>query len=166
MSLSPDDHQYSAVELPRRGEQPEQPYGIVAIMVGVIVLFAARLVARHWPMWPFWGAAALIASFVYNLLIILRPRLPLLLMTVVAAELGLLLSMPARALFFLPLSDPVELGRLISRMICVGAVGAFAAWVLSVERYPSLVIAINFLLMFVVEGLFYFVRLFLLVHYH
>ena len=152
MSLSPDDPEYATVELPRRREQIEQPYALAALMVGVIVLLAAKFIARTWPNWPFWAAAALIATFVYNIFIIVRPRLPLMLLAVIASELGLLLSMPSVSLFVTPWSDPTELGRFISCLIIAGVAGAFAAWALSVDRYPSLVIAINFLLMFVIVG--------------
>lgn len=156
MSLSPDDPEYLTLELPRRRERNEQPYVLAALMVGVIVLLAAKFIFRSWPLWPFWGAAALITIFVYNILIIVRPRLPLMLMAVIAAELGLLLNMPIVLLFVLPWSNPTRLGQFISFLIIFGVLGAFMAWVLSVDRYPSLVIIINFLLMFVLVGFSYF----------
>jgi len=151
MSLSPDDHQYKAVEVPRRNEKVEQPYALAAVMLGIIVLLIVKLIARSWPMWPFWFAAALIASFAYNLLIIIRPRLPLMALAVVAAELGMLLSMPMASIYA-DLSDHSALPRLIANLISAGVVGAFSSWALSVDRYPSLVITINFLLMFVIIG--------------
>jgi drug/metabolite transporter (DMT)-like permease len=154
----PDDPEYAAVELPRRKEQTDQPYALAALMVGVIVLLAAKLIVRTWPSWPFWGAAALTGTFIYNILIIVRPRLPLMLMAVAAAELGLLLSMPIVSLFVTPWGNPSELGRFLSHLISAGVLGAFLAWALSVYRYPSLVIAINFLLMFVLVGFGYFLR--------
>ncbi|MHB9107497.1 MAG: hypothetical protein ACYDCO_10620 [Armatimonadota bacterium] len=151
MSLSPDDHQYNAVEVPRRNEKVEQPYALAAVMLGVVVLLTVKLIARHWPMWPFWLAAALIASFAYNILIIIRPRLPLMALAVIGSELGMLLSMPMASLF-IDMSDPAALPRLIANLISAGVVGAFAAWALSIHRYPTIVIAINFLLMFVIVG--------------
>lgn len=121
-------------------------------MVGVLVLFAARLFAPRWPAWPFWGAAALIGTIVYNIFIVVKPRLPLMLLAIVAAELGMLLSMPSAAVFGASLRDPGDLAGFISMLISAGVVGAFMAWALSVHRYPALVIAINFLLMFVLVG--------------
>lgn len=150
MSLSPDDHQYNAVEVPKRNEKVEQPYTLAAVMLGVIILLIVKLIALNWPMWPIWFAAALIASFAYNILIIIRPRLPLMLLAVVAAELGMLLSMPLASLLIG--TGGLGLVILIRNMICVGAAGAFAAWALSVNRYPSIVISIIFLLMFVIVG--------------
>jgi|GEM_PF-2218060 len=155
MSLSPDDPEYATFDLPRRRERAEQPYLAAALMVGVIVLLAAKFIFRTWPLWPFWGGAALVAIFVYNILTVIKPRLPLMLLAVVAAELGLLLSMPIAMLFILPWRDPAYLGQFISQLIIFGVLGAFMSWVLSVERYPSLVIVINFLLMFVIVGLGY-----------
>jgi len=151
MSLSPDDHQYNAVDLPRRHEKVEQPYAPAAVMLGVAILLAAKLIARNWPMWPFWLTAGLIASFAYNLLIIMRPRLPLMLLAISAAELGMLLSVPIGFLYQ-GVSNLSTLPVLIAALIIAGVVGTFSAWMLSVHRYPTLVIVINFLFMFVLVG--------------
>lgn len=151
MSLSPDDHQYNAVGLPGRNAKVEQPYAPAAVMLGVTILLVAKLFVRNWPMWPFWLIAALVTSLAYNLLIITRPRLPLMLLAISAAELGMLLSVPIGFLYN-GISKPEAMPMLIAALIIAGVVGMFSAWTLSVHRYPTLVIIINFLSMFVLVG--------------
>ena len=164
MSLLPDENPREDLELSRRYPQIVQPYGITAAMVGVSVLLIARVGFRYVPALLVWGIALVGTLLVYQMLLAAQPKLPLMALSVLAAELGLLLSLPSTLLFGIPWHHPnalVDSLRLVTYLIAAGVIGAFTGWTLSVERYPTLVLGINFLAMFVVVSLRYVIPLWL-----
>ena len=157
MSLTPDEDGRAHLDLGRRNAQVAQPYGVASLLLALAAMLAARLVFRSLPGWPFWLGAAVLWVAIYYILIALQPTLPLIVLAILASELGLLLSLPAHEVFLASWQELMPVTQLATRMICAGVVGAFTAWAFSVERYPDLVLAICFLLMFVVAGLGQFI---------
>lgn len=153
MSLTPDDNERLDLELPQRNAEVEQPYGLTSILVALALLLVVRIVATRAPIQALWIGAIVVAIAVYSVLTAVRPRLPLMAVAILAAELGLLLNLPANELFAAPWHNPLAPFILLTQLICAGVVGAFTSWALSVEKYPNLVIGINFLAMFVVMGI-------------
>lgn len=155
MSLSPDEQPYDLLELPRRKAAPEQPYWLAAILVGLLAqLLAASVTYGRLQFVVQLAFAVGLALISYTLMTMSRPRIPMMLLTAIAAILGMLYSLPVRAILVSAWrADPQVLADLLTRVVGATIIGVFAGWILAVERYPALVISIAFLFMFVVMSL-------------
>lgn len=161
--LSPDDAQDDGVDLLNAEAMPAQPYALAGVLAGLIVLLLAgwllseidflRGMNGNWRLWLLLDTAVISAIAAYLILVIARPRLHLLSMCIIAAELGLLYGLPVELVYGLSWRNLGAAFSLTGWMIVTGIVGLLYGRLFSVERLPYLVIPSSFLLVFVTVGL-------------
>jgi hypothetical protein len=155
--LAPDDDPEAAAAPQAEDDTlDEQPYGLAGVMAGLAVLlvlcaFLPRLHAYRQLVEPLQTSillltVMLVAISVYIALLVARVQLPVLPMSIVAAELGLLISQPAGVLYAAQVSTVTYL---LAEIIAAGLAGYIVAAFLE-RQPPRRVIAISFLLIFVV----------------
>lgn len=162
MSLSPDEHEQTDVSA-MEPAQSRAPYGMAAVMFGMCTLPVALWYLLRWEPWSrlldSWQFITLldipiiVTAAAYYLMMSARPRLPLLGMAILAAELGMLYSLPGRDVMFTFWTSPDQFFSFLAWVILAGIVGLLIGRSFSVERRPQLVIALSFLFMFVFVGL-------------
>ncbi len=152
--LSPDDEPASPVQL-RPDTAPSLPYGWFAVGIGLVALLILR---GFFPLLVWWLLIdlSLVVSFTsYFLFLLLQPRVSLRWVTVGAAELGVLYSVPALWLYGRSMIGAIAV---LPWVVGGGIAGLLIAEALHVERQPRPVLAIAFLALFVVTHLQYFFR--------
>ena len=158
--LVPDDQdRQENVLLVGKRTAPVQPYALTALMAAMALLLVNRALLTHGPWWTQYGGALAGGVLVYLLLSGARASLPLLFLTIVAAELGLLYSMPFDKLFLTTQSNFIDIVNLVVHSIGAILTGIIFGRLLSVEEDPRAVITFTFLFMFVLVNLcFLFIR--------
>lgn len=160
IQLTPDDEQPRPVLF--EDDQPEQwqPYAYVAIYAALLLMLGLRLVAdklffnRQLIFLMRVNFAVICALAVYLTLTILRPRINLLLTSVVGAILGAWYGLPAQLIYRDAWHDPRHFASLVLYTVMAGVAGLFIGRAFGVEREPKLVVPISFLSVFVIANLY------------
>ncbi|MHB9130323.1 MAG: hypothetical protein ACYDBB_04415 [Armatimonadota bacterium] len=155
MPLTPDDNQREHLDLLKDENAPGQPYGLVAIMAALLVMLVARGLLANMEQGRVVIIALVSAVVVYLALINLRPRLPLPVFCLFAAQLAMLLSLPVENLYVESWQSIVGIVYLVAQLFISGAIGLTLSILLPSERYPSWVITISFLTVFVSVNYYY-----------
>lgn len=160
--LSPDDDQQASLDLSTPMAAGSQPYGLAALMVGLVVLLILQGISLHsmrsiGPLSSFFqlNLAIIGGVFVYLAFLHTRPRLPAHTLSVVAGELGLLYSYPAYLLYIAPWQSVKHTYWLAVLLFCVGLVGIVGTIIshwLRADEDPRPVMLVNFLVFFVLTG--------------
>lgn len=160
--LSPDDDQHASLDLSTPPTAGRQPYGLAALMVGLVILLILRGISLHSvqsmsPLSSFLqlNMAIVGGMFVYLAFLFTRPRLPAHTLSVVAGELGLLYSYPAYLLYVAPWQAVTHTFWLAVLLFCVGLVGIIGTIIshgLRADDDPRPAMLVNFLAFFVLTG--------------
>jgi len=152
--LSPDEEPQTGIQLPGKGTAVPQPYELTAVMAGLLLLLLFR--TRIHPGMQLLTLAVFGIVAAYLLLAAYRPKLPPYLLSVIAAELGLFYSFPATLVY-----HPFHLGfSMLDRLFALWSIffaliiGVLFGYWLKIEEHPNSVILVNFLVMFVLYGIF------------
>lgn len=169
VKLVPDDEPPADmaldVEPADEGTEPTaaaQPYDLAGAMAGLLVFLVGRgVLPEAHPMYML--GLAIVAVFVATFALeARRAKLPLIPMSVVAAELGLLYSLPASLVYFqawqFTAQGLLALLLLVFLISITAFLGTITAFVFSHERRPALVIGVCFLGAFVLTNLVVMVR--------
>ncbi len=159
--LAPDDEpEAPAAPLAEEDTLEDEPYGLAAVMVGLVALLLLCAVLPHVRVWQelsehVQGAILLLTVMLaaiagYLALILARARLPLTPLCILAAVLGLLVSQPAYTLYAAPWLHVNAATTLFAEVVAAGISGFIVAAFLAPARRPRLTILISFLLLFVV----------------
>lgn len=153
MVLSPDDDQQTRIDLLEKPQAPEQPYGLAAWIFGLLLLLVLRGLLRSVPFFSLLGMTMVIVVVSYLLLSGLRPKMHLLTLAILAAELALLYSLPYSLVYKAGWTNPTAFANLLMSVILTGITGLLLGRGLEVERYPEEVIGICFFAVFVVVNI-------------
>lgn len=149
--LMPDDESQAPLRIVRPAKPVSPPYGYTAIMAGMLLLFLLKVARISYN--PLMLNLVLAVSVVsYAVLVFLRPRLPLYLLSVAAAELGLLYSLPAHLIYRLHPGNVPGFALLLMGLTLAAVTGLFTSYALDIDEYPGYLLPINFLLLFVLVG--------------
>jgi hypothetical protein len=152
LTLSPDDVSPRALRIgddDDDSDSPSEPYGITAVLVGLLLLLAARLFFDEPVHRVFLGVFGALVTFI--VLALRHAKLPVLPLTVAAAELGMLYGMPLSVLFPLHLTGRVGV-LLVGYLALGGIVGLLVGRVFGDDRQARTVIPTAFLATFVMAG--------------
>jgi len=156
LPLVPDDaDQQENLTLTGKQAAPAQPYALTALMVAMGLLLAQRGLLPHSPWWAHYGMAVAVGLLVYLLLSGPSASLPLVFLTILAAELGLLYSLPTNRLFLPAHADFSVVANLLVDMLGACLAGIIFAHLLRVEHAPNSVLTFTFLFMFVGVNLWF-----------
>lgn len=159
LALTPDDgqHEHEHIELLEQHSAPEQPYGLASWSIGLLALLLLRGLLHGAESFLLFSCALIIVLVSYMLLSGLRPKLPLFAFVTLAAELGLLYSLPYDLLYKSTWHDAASAANLLTGILLAAIAGVLLGRGLEVKQHPSAVIGISFLMMFVFVNLVYMV---------
>jgi len=153
ISLTPDDNPQEHIELGEPYRTPGQPYGMAAWSIGLLVLLVLRGVLSGIQSYLLFFGAMIVINAVYLLFAAYRPKLPLRVFVMLTAELGLLYSLPVELLYNRAWHDANSASNLIAGMVLAALAGLMIGRGLDVEKQPTAVIGISFLVMFIFVNL-------------
>jgi len=154
MSLSPDDEPQTDICLHEEPDTPREPYAITAFLFALVVMLVVYGIS-HYNRIMTLTLGAVDFLFAYLALVLMRPPLPHLILTIIAAEVGMFCNLPDFEIYSTAWQTPEGNKLIIRRILFAGIAGLLFAIGLDVRRNPPLVIAISFFSLFVVTGQYY-----------
>ena len=150
--LSPDDTQQDTLNLVTRQLSPAQPYGLAAIMLGLLLLLVLHIIFTQSATYELLPPVLLTVLLAYILMYATRPQLPLHAFCMLASILGMLYSLPVKFVYYQYWQNMLaHLLVLLWLMVVAGTAGyTFAHW-LHVEEQPREVLGVSFMFTFVVD---------------
>ena len=156
LEITPDDVAHTELRLRQQPESPAEPYGVTAVLFGLALLLLLRIISP--------GNTVLLALYAiclgtsvcaYVALLFLRLPLPRLGLSVAAAVLAMLLSLNSDVLFLPLWRDWSTFSEFLLRGLLAASIGLLLGVHLDVQKYPTQVIAISFLVVFLLAGMGY-----------
>jgi hypothetical protein len=154
------------LEEPREGEEPEtppirsaeerdvdrstQPYELAALIIGGAVLLITRGILVNQEQVVVIGIATFITLASWVSLEGLQPRLPITILCILSAILGLLFSLPLYFVYQVAWHRMEQFAVLLILINGAGLVGAFLAGILDARRHPYFALIFCFFLLFVI----------------
>ncbi len=123
--------------------------------IGLLALLVLRGLVHIADSTLLFSVALMVVAVAYLLLSALRPKLPLLAFVILAAELGLLYSLPFELLYNKTWHDATSAVNLVVGMLLAAIAGILLGRGFDTEKHPTEVIGISFLVMFVFVNLVY-----------
>lgn len=158
MSLTPDDNSAESLSLATEKNTgkytaPTTPYLLAAVLSGLLMLFILRgitlMSTTVLTSLVISGTALFTGITVYSLLQLFQFKISLALLSVVAAELGMIYSLPANNVYLLLFRPSPASALAFGWMLLAGLAGLVLAFALQVEKRPNLVLLVIMLASFV-----------------
>jgi hypothetical protein len=159
--LTPDDAAQENVDLLPEEQKTGPPYGITALFIGMATLLLVRGLLRNVPpmaMLLGWGIALTAGLFAYSVFMVIRPKVHLVTLCILGAELGMLYGFPSSGLFATVWHHADQFATLVRWLVLAGITGLLVANGLSVEENPQPVAVISILLTFIMVSLRFLLR--------